>query len=93
VTLAGTPTSEQAAAALVLAAAGRRTAGRCTAGRLATGWLAALVAKQAGRRFLILAHHGETNHGHQHGNRPSNGTIHLKNLLPRERKKLLSTQH
>jgi hypothetical protein len=76
VALAGLPASEQAAAALVLAATGRFATGR--SGRFAAGGLAALVAEQAGRRFLILAHHGETNHGYQHGNRPNNGTIHLK---------------
>jgi hypothetical protein len=73
VALAGTQAGEQAAAALVLR---RFAAGRSS--RLAAGGLAALVAEQAGRRFLILAHHGETNHGHQHGNRPNNSTIHLK---------------
>jgi hypothetical protein len=78
VALAGAHAGEQAAATL-LAAAGRFTAGR---GRLAAGGLATLAAEQTGRRFLILAHHGKPDHGHQHGDRPHNDTIHL-DLLPR----------
>jgi hypothetical protein len=76
VTLAGTHAGEQAAAALVLAAAGRFAAGRSS--RLAAGGLAALVAEQTSRSFLIIAHHGKTNRGHQHGDRQHHSTIHLK---------------
>jgi hypothetical protein len=67
---------EQTAALVLTTATGRLTANR---GRLAAsgGAATALAAKQAGGGFLILAHHGETNHGHQHGDRPQNDTIHL----------------
>jgi hypothetical protein len=76
VALAGTHAGEQAAPALVLAAAGSGlTAARL---RLAASGLAALAAEQTGGRFLILTHHGETNQGHQDGDRRQNDTIHLQ---------------
>jgi hypothetical protein len=85
VTLAGTHAGEQTAAALVLAT----TAGGLAAiivSRLAAGRGAAtLAAEQAGGRFLLSAHHGETNQGHQHGDRRQHDTIHLK-LLPRSKR-------
>jgi hypothetical protein len=88
VALAATHAGEQAAAALVFAAA----ADRLTAdlgGRLAAGGLAAAAAatlEQTGSRFLILAHHGKPDHGHQHGDRPHDDTIHLDLLQVTEQK-------
>jgi hypothetical protein len=67
VALTGLQAGEQAAAAAILVA---------LRGRFAAVRLAALVAEQTGGRLLILAHQGQTNHGHQHGNGPHHGTIH-----------------
>jgi hypothetical protein len=66
----------------------------------ATGWLAAdrlrlaacrgtaaaAALEQAGGRFLIFAHHGKPDHGHQHGDRPHDDTIHLDLLQVTEQK-------
>ena len=71
---------EQAAALVLATAADRLTADRL---RLAASRRAAtLAAEQAGGRFLIFAHHGKPDHGHQNGDRRQNDTIHLE-LLPR----------
>jgi hypothetical protein len=73
VALAGAHPGEQALTSAV-------TGGGLAAARfrLAASGLAALAAEQTGRRFLILTQHGETNQGHQHGDRRQNNTIHLQ---------------
>jgi hypothetical protein len=77
VTLAGAHAGEQAAAALVLTAAADGLA--AVVDRLAASGLAALpAAEQAGVGLLIFAHHGKPDHGHQHGDRRNDDTIHLK---------------
>jgi hypothetical protein len=83
VTLLGLHAGEQAATALVLLATAR---GGLAAGGLglAARRLAALLAEQAGRGFLILTHHCETNQGHQHGDRRQNNTIHFGNSSQRK---------